>query len=82
MGERMSIVGVRDVSFIDEKTGRPVEGKSFYYNQARNGVDGFFAAKVFVSSVALRDVGYMPKPGDEVYVTYNRYGKVSSFELA
>lgn len=81
MGERMTIVGTRYVSFDDDKTGRKVEGKTFYYNQARDGVDGLVSDKVFVSSQALRDIGYEPKPGDEVYAYFNRYGKVSSFEL-
>jgi len=81
MGEKMVIVGVRDVSFTDDRTGRVVDGKTFYYTQPRDGVRGVCADKLFVSAQALRDISYEPIPGDEVIAYFNRFGKVASFSL-
>lgn len=79
MGERMTIVGTRDVSFTDEKTRKQVEGMSFYYTQALDGVKGLSAGKMFMTLDAVSHLEYVPEPGDEVFVYFNRFGKVSSF---
>lgn len=81
MGERMTIVGLRDVSFTDD-SGRLVEGRSYYYTAVSDGVDGLLAGKLFVSKQMLGLLSFLPVPGDEVICYYNRRGKVGQFEPA
>ena len=80
MGEKIFIVGYRDVNFKDD-SGRAVSGRSYYYTQ--DGVDnvvGVLAAKIFVSSSILDKLPVKPVVGDTVIVYYNRFGKPASFE--
>lgn len=79
MGERITIVGYRDVSFTDD-SGRQVEGRSYYYIGVSDNVIGQVADKLFVSVQKLPTLAYKPLPGDDVIVYYNRYGKVGQFE--
>lgn len=79
MGEKVSIVGYRDVSFTDD-SGKQIDGRSYYYTATADGVVGVTAGKMFVSANNLRDMKYKPAVGDEVFVFYNRYGKPSGFQ--
>ena len=79
MGERITIVGYRDVSFTDD-SGRQVDGRSYYYTGVSDNVIGQIAGKLFVSTQLLSTLAYKPLPGDNVIVYYNRYGKVGQFE--
>lgn len=81
MGEKITIVGYRDVNFTDD-SGREVSGRSYYYNAVSDGVEGLISGKLFVSSKLLADLQYRPLPGDDVIVYYNRFGKVGQFEPA
>lgn len=81
MGEKITIVGYRDVNFTDD-SGKVIEGRSYYYTSGADGVVGVIAGKLFVSAFTLRDLKYKPAVGDEVMVFYNRYGKPSGFTKA
>ena len=80
MGEKMTIVGYRDVNFTDDN-GREVRGRSYYFNMPSDGVTGELAGKLFISEKLLSELNYRPQPGDEVIAHYNRFGKVGQFEL-
>lgn len=81
MGEKISIVGYRDVSFTDD-SGREVSGRSYYYTAVSEGVEGLIAGKLFISRKVLQELQYRPMPGDDVIVYYNRFGKPGQFEPA
>lgn len=80
MGEKVTIVGFRDVKFTDDN-GRQVEGRSYYYTAVADGVQGVMSGKLFVSRNSLNDMPFKPSVGDDVYVFFNRYGKASGFQL-
>lgn len=82
MNEKMVIVGYRDVSFKDDKTGKLIEGRSYYYNMEGHNVVGVMAGKIFVGISALADMKYTPGVSDTVFVSYNRYGKPAGFTKA
>ena len=79
--EIMTIVGCRRVHFTDD-SGRPVDGVSYYFEQETNGVEGVMAGKLFVSEKVLESMTYVPSPGEDVEVFYNKFGKVSDFRKA
>lgn len=83
MGERMKIVGLRDVSFEDKKRpGQMVEGTSFYFTREDDNVDGLMAGKLFIGSNRLTQLSYCPDVGDDVIIYYDRYGKPADVQRA
>ena len=78
--EKINVVGLRGVSFDDEKTGRNVSGTSVFYTMEADNVEGLMAGKIFVSAQQRDSLDYFPKVGEQCWVDYNRYGKVSRFE--
>lgn len=79
--EKVTVVGTRAVQFTDQKDGRLVSGVSFYYTMPHDRVEGLMAGKLFMSEMKLMDQQYIPKPGETCMVDYDRYGKVSRFDL-
>ena len=78
----MKIVGVRDYSFDDAKTGRPVSGTTYFFTMDGRGVDGQMTGKFSVTTAKRQNFDFLPSVGDEVFVDYDRYGKPSRFQLA
>lgn len=78
--EKVQVVGLRSVSFKDDKDGREISGVSLYLLLDHDQVEGKMADKVFVSAKKLENLEYFPKVGEEVYLDYDRYGKVSRFQ--
>lgn len=78
--EKVRIVGTRAVQFSDDRDGRTVSGVSFYYTMLDERVEGEMAGKFFLSAQRLQDQPYVPAVGDECFIDYDRYGKVSRFE--
>ena len=82
MGEHMRILGIRDVNFIDEKTGRSVIGVSIYVAYSRAGVTGEETAKFFLSPDKVAAISNLLYPGSEVVVYFNRHGKIEAMQAA
>lgn len=78
--DKINVVGLRDVSFDDEKTGRTVSGTSVFYTMEDEHTSGLMAGKMFISASVRDSMEYFPAVGDQCWVYYNRYGKVSSFK--
>ena len=74
----MKVIGIRNVSF-DAQDGKHISGVSLFcsYPITKNGF-GVGVDKIFLSDAKLGYCGYMPELGDEINVTYNRFGKVDS----
>lgn len=83
MGEKIYVVGVQHMDFKGSD-GQPVTGVKIFYTQqvTRRGLTGDFAGNFFVSRQYWDGLAYQPKCGEECYVYFNRYGKVSSFSAA
>lgn len=69
----MKIIGYQNKDFTFED-GKTVNGYYLYLTEERKNVVGEAVERVFVSSSKLD--GYVPSVGDEIYIYYNRYGKV------
>lgn len=79
MGEKIMIVGYRDVDFTDDSQ-RRVMGRTYYFTQeGGTGVVGVTAGKAFINDRAMKDSDFLPVVGDECLVYFNRYGKVAGF---
>lgn len=78
----MTVVGYRRVDFSGQD-GKQITGYSVFcaYPITSEGGAGNGCDKIFLSDRKLAQQGYMPKIGDEVKVSYNRYGKVDWVEL-
>lgn len=74
----MKVIGYRNVDF-NSADGNRVQGVSFFcsYPITKNG-SGEASEKFFLSNKKLENSGYFPNIGDEIKVTYNRFGKVDS----
>lgn len=79
--EKVKIVGTRAVQFTDQKDGHSVCGVSFFYIMPDDRVEGLMSGKFFLSDKKLSDLPFVPKSGQECWLHYDRYGKVSRFEL-
>lgn len=76
----MKVVGIRNVDFTAQD-GNKISGMSIYcsYEITKNG-EGYAVEKIFLSDRKMNDCGYVPSVGDEVNITYNRFGKVDRVE--
>ena len=72
---RGKIIGDRDVAFTTE-TGDEITGKTFYIGFTDHRVNGYVCDKVFVNASKLN--GAVIVAGDEVELSYNRFGKVEA----
>ncbi len=70
----MKIIGIRPSSFKGD-SGDSVSGKNIYLTFPLEKGEGFGAERVFVRDAKLNTWTYQPKVGDEVNVTYNRFGR-------
>jgi len=77
----MKIIGTRSVSFKGEK-GEQVSGMNVYLTFPLEKGEGLSAERIFLTDAKLSKFPYQPKVGDEVSITYNRYGRCDSMEKA
>lgn len=80
--EIIHIVGCRAYSFTDEKTGEVKTGCTFFFTQEDDRVDGVSAGKFSVSRDLMDRLTFVPSPGCDVEVFYNKFGKVSDIRKA
>lgn len=67
----INIIGCRNVSFTDQKTGNDITGKTYYYMYEDSNVSGYASDKFFIAS-RIDDPFIV---GRSYEVVYNRYGK-------
>lgn len=70
----MKIIGIRSSSFTGEDKTQ-ISGTNIYLTYPLEKGEGFGAERIFVTDAKLAKWTYRPKVGDEVNVSYNRYGK-------
>lgn len=75
------VIGIRNSSFKGDR-GEDVTGVNIYVTEPLEKGEGCSAERVFLTTDKLLKCGYQPKVGDEVTLTYNRYGKCSAVTKA
>ena len=73
----MKVLGFQRKSYDFE--GHKGEGYNLWLAEERPGVDGVAAERYFVSDRKLGT--YLPKVGDKLTVSFNRFGKIQSVAL-
>lgn len=75
----MKVIGIKRSDF-STKDGTQIEGYNIYLTYALTGdqAKGDGCERVYITKTKLESNGYMPEVGDEVTLTYNRYGKVAA----
>jgi len=77
----MKIIGIRPSSFTgDDKT--QISGKNVYLTFPLEKGEGLGAERIFLTDAKLDKWTYQPKVGDEVNVSYNRYGRCDGMSKA
>ncbi len=77
----MKIIGIRPSSFKGDK-GDEVSGKNVYLTFPLEKGEGLGAERIFLTDAKLNKWTYQPKVGDEVNVSYNRYGRCDGMSKA
>ena len=77
---RGTIVGIRRMKFTDNNN-RPVEGTSIFLTYDDKNIEGQGTDKVFLNKDRIKSLERDPEVGDQIFISYNRYGKVDEVEL-
>lgn len=72
------LVGFEGKSFTFED-GKSVNGFYIFVEEERKGVTGIATDRVFISDNKMN--GYIPVLGDEVMISFNRWGKPQEIRL-
>lgn len=75
------IVGIRPSSFTGSD-GSQISGKNIYLTEPLDKGEGLATDRVFITDAKLADWTYKPAVGDEVNLSYNRYGRCSGMTKA
>lgn len=77
----MKIIGIRPSSFPGDR-GDTVSGKNIYLTYPLETGEGQGSERIFVTDAKLNKWPYQPKVGDEVNVSYNRFGRCDGMSKA
>lgn len=75
------IVGIRPSSFKGTD-GTEISGKNIYLTEPLDKGEGLATDRVFITDKKLAEWPYKPAVGDEVNLSYNRFGKCSGMTKA
>ena len=73
----MKIIGIKSSSFVSERDGATINGVNLYvtYPMAGEGAQGMACEPLYLTDNRLAQCRYPPRLGDEINISYNRYGK-------
>ena len=77
----MKIIGIRPSSFTGDQK-EQISGKNIYLTFPLEKGEGLGSERVFVTDAKLVNWVYKPRVGDEVNISYNRYGKCDGMTKA
>lgn len=77
----MKIIGIRPSSFTGEDKTQ-ISGKNIYLTYPLEKGEGHGSERIFLTDAKLNAWTYQPKVGDEVTVSYNRYGRCDGMSKA
>lgn len=75
------IIGIRPSSFKGDK-GETIQGLNIYLTEPLEHGEGLSADRVYVTEDKVAKWAYKPHVGDEVRISYNRFGKVAEMSKA
>ncbi len=78
---KMKVIGMKDVDFTT-KDNQKISGCKLFCTLEDKTVTGVACESIFLSTQKLKDLGYAPTVGDELYVSYNKYGKIDNVNVA
>lgn len=78
--EIRTLVGIRRVD-MNTREGGHIVGYKFFVTYKEDYVEGVVTDSFFLSDDKLGNVQHFPSVGSELKVYYNRYGRVSTFEV-
>ena len=76
----MKIIGIRPSSFKGDK-GEEITGKNIYMTYPLDKGVGLGAERVFITDAKMAGWDYKPQVGQEVKLSYNRFGRCDGMEL-
>lgn len=73
------VIGVESVDYVSRKTGLPVSGQRIHLadHRSRPNVQGVTVESVYIPSALLARLTCVPQLGDNVFIVYDRSGKVA-----
>lgn len=76
------IIGTQQTSF-KTKEGTTITGTTIYFTDeiAPEKGKGVSADRIFVSSNKLAILDFVPTPGQEIEILYNKFGKIAKLNL-
>ena len=77
----MKIIGIRPLSFTGEDKSQ-ISGRNIYLTYPLEKGEGHGSERIFVTDAKLNQWPHQPKVGDEVNVSYSRYGRCDSMAKA
>ena len=77
----MKIIGIRPSFFTGEDKSQ-ISGRNIYLTYPLEKGEGHGSERIFVTDAKLNAWTYQPKVGDEVNVSYNRYGRCDGMAKA
>lgn len=78
----MKVLGIKKVSYDRKKDGQHIEGIEIHYSYPSKNIDGVGVETAFVGqTVVEQEGGIIPVPGDEIELSYNRWGRVSGYTI-
>lgn len=77
----MIVIGWQKNEFTPKGETEPVRGFNIFVTEERSNVEGEAADRLYISEKRARKCGFNPRLGDEIVVSYNRWGKVQSIEV-
>ena len=77
----MKIIGIRPSSFTGEDKSQ-ISGRNIYLTYPLEKGEGHGFERIFVTDAKLNQWPHQPKVGDEVNVSYSRYGRCDSMAKA
>lgn len=82
MKMKVTVIGKAKVDYVSKRTNQQVSGVTLHVTREDNNVSGLAVETIFISAKAnvFKDADSV-KLGDNVNVSYNRYGSVDSITL-
>lgn len=75
---QVTVIGIRNVNFIDSSSGNNIIGTSLYIGFKSDGVRGLETKKIFIKdSIDTSNL----KVNDKININFNMYGKVDSIDF-
>lgn len=77
----MNVLGIKRISYDRKKDGQHIEGIEIHYTYQAKNIEGLGVETAFVGQTIVEEAGMVPRPGDEIKLSYNRFGRVNGYEI-